>query len=578
MGPCLIQIAANPATPVEQFLSFINHTHMISLYQLRKQTLLSALLWMGFTTVTMSVSAQPLDPSSQQLKRSNVPAPAFEVTGSIYPWEMRDEGIDLVLDNMTGIAGINSVYLLAVMHKEHRPFNSENLPGEYTFIHNPIRHEWDAEDSRVYFHPHAEMYGRIKPLFSDTAWLRETDWLKIMLEKAHARGLRAGAEVSHTYIPLEYLNANPDLQQRDINNKTTGRPCTNNPDVMAYLLALYGDIASNYDVDYIQTCMLLFSNSDDPTKGGTCFCESCRKAAKEAGFDLDAAIPILRDNPYAEPQRDQWLEFRRTSTVKAYKLVTDRIHQANPKIDFRLNDLNNRSSGLHVEDLKNNINSIHLSTHTEQKGYQNTDRASRIATSHYYAGPDIPILPGVPTRLLSTPAIVKSSIKINVEGGAKGLGVKHYDGSPYCMLRAVRDGLAEAGVSGFTPTLGVEAEAMTLSGYTPDTWLQEKGVHVSGTGTATTSFIYPSGVYDVATSYSDEKNGQSTFTLFVGGKKRGTWTSSEDVDCWRRKTLPKIRINKGEEIKLVGVANGSESARIDFIEFIPQTPSGNAKK
>lgn len=65
---------------------------------------------------------------AQVQQRSNVPAPAFEVTGSIYPWEVHDEGIDLILDNMTGIAGINSVYMLAVMHQEHRPFNSDKLP------------------------------------------------------------------------------------------------------------------------------------------------------------------------------------------------------------------------------------------------------------------------------------------------------------------------------------------------------------------------------------------------------------------------------------------------------------------
>ncbi len=515
---------------------------------------------------------------AQGVHHSDVPAPAFEVTGSIYHWEMHDEGIDLILDNMTGIAQVNSVYVLAVMHKEHRPFNSENLPGTYTFIHNPVRAEWDAEDSRVYFHPHMELYGRIKPMFSDTAWLRETDWLKIMLDKAHARGLRAGCEVSHTYIPLEYLKANPDLQQQDINGNTTGRPCTNNPDVMAYLLALYGDISANYDVDYIQTCMLLFSNSDEPTKGGTCFCPFCQKAAKAAGFDLAAAMPILKDNPYAEPQLSQWQEFRRQSTVKAYKMVTDRIHQIDAHIDFRLNDLNNRSSGLHVEDIKNNINSIHLSTHLEQKGIQTSERASRIATTHYFAGPNIPVIPGIATRLLSTPALVRSSVKINVEGGAKGLGIKHYDGSPYSMLRAIRDGLAENGVSGFTPTLGVEAEAMTLSGYTADTYLQEKGVKASGTGTATTSFTYPSGVYNVVISYADEKNGQSTYTLVVAGKAKGSWKASEDVDCWRRKTLPKIKINKGDEIKLTGAADGSEGARIDFIEFIPQNTPGNGKK
>lgn len=104
--------------------------------------------------------------TAQPLQRSNVPAPNFEVTGSIYPWEVHDEGIDLILDNMTRIAGVNSVYLIAVMHQEHRPFNNDKLPGIFTFVHNPIRTEWDAEDSRAYFKPQMDLYGRIKPLMS----------------------------------------------------------------------------------------------------------------------------------------------------------------------------------------------------------------------------------------------------------------------------------------------------------------------------------------------------------------------------------------------------------------------------
>jgi hypothetical protein len=516
--------------------------------------------------------------NAQSIQRSNVPAPNFEVTGSIYPWEVHDEGIDLILDNMTSIAGINSVYLIAVMHQEHRPFNSDKLPGTFNFIHNPIRTEWDAEDSRAYFKPHLESYGRIKPLMSNQPWLNDTDWLKIVLDKAHARGLRAGVEVSHTYIPVEVLTNHPEYKQRDINDKTVDRPCTNNPEVREYLLALYGDLAKNYDVDYIQTCMLLFSRSDDPTHGGTCFCESCKHKAKSMGFDMEAAIPVLKDNPYAQPQLDNWRNFRKACTTEIYKLVTDKIHQENPKIDFRLNDLNDRTSGLALEELKNNINSVHLSTHTEQNGYQKSDRKSRIATTKYFMGNDVPIIPGVPTRLLTTVPIVKSSIKISVDGGAKGIGVKHYDGSPYSMLRAVRNGISEAGVPGFTPIMGMEVEEMNLSGYNPDKFLIEQCVQTTGTGTATSAFANPSGLYTIVVSYADEKEGQGNLALYVGGKQKATWKLTEDVGCWRRKTIPNIKINSGDEIKLIGMANGSESARVDFIEFIPQATSEKGKK
>ena len=296
------------------------------------------------------------------------------------------------------------------------------------------------------------------------------------------------------------------------------------------------------------------------------------------GFNMAAAIPILRDNPNAQPQLDQWLDFRRASTTKIYKLVTDRIHQANPKIDFRLNDLNNRSSGLHLDELKaGNINSVHLSTHTEQNGYQKSDRASRIATTLYYVGKEVPVIAGVPTRLLTTPEIVKSSVKISVDSGAKGLGVKHYDGSPYSLLRALRNGISEAGVEGFSPVLGMEAEDMTLFGYVPDKYLIEPSVKTSGKGTATSKFNNTSGIYTMIVSYVDEKNGQGNIAISINGKQKAAWNLNEDVDCWRRKKIPNVKINKGDEIKITGTANGSESARVDFIEFISQRSVAKTK-
>jgi Glycosyl hydrolase-like 10 len=495
------------------------------------------------------------------------PKPDFEVSASLYAWDVHDEGINLMLDNLTSMSGVNSVYLITVMHQEHRPYLGPRGTGPWVYIHNPARAEWNAEDSRAYFFPKMSLYGKIKPFLSGNSWLRDTDWLKVVVDAARARGLRVGAEVSHTYLPWkEIFKTHPEYQQRDINNKPVYGPCPNNPDVREYLLALYGDIASNYDIDFIQTCMYIFSGSG--LENGTCFCESCQKEAKSMGFDMAAAIPILRDNPNAQPQLDQWLNFRRASTTKIYKQIIDHMRKGNPKIDFRINDLNNRPTGLYLEDLKTYITSVHMSTHTEQNGYQNTDRKSRIQTTRYFIGPDASIIPGIPVRIFATPALVKSSIKISVDNGANGIALKHYDGASYSLLRAVRDGLSAAGVKGFTPHLGMEVENMTLAGYSPDSCLMEHCVKTSGTGTAKSVFTSISGVYDIIVSYVDEKEGQSTLTLAVGGKQKGEWKLSEDVGCWRRKTLPGIKIKNGDEIKITGVANGKELARVDYIEFV----------
>jgi hypothetical protein len=510
---------------------------------------------------------------SQAVKHTDLSPSTFEVDGSTYAWEVHDEGIKLILDNMTSMAGINSVYMIAVMHKEHRPYQSPE------FLHNPVRTFWDAEDSRAYFIPDLSLYGRIKPVQSSFSWLNETNWLKIVVDSAHARGLKAGAEVSHTYIPVEVLQNNPEFQQRDINGKALNRPCTNNPDVREYLLALFGDLSKNYNVDFIQTCMWLFFPGN-PEKGGSCFCESCQKEAMAEGFDLAAAIPVLKDNPNAQPQLDQWIKFRRTSTDKIYKLIADRIHRNSSKIDFRINEIypfsgvNCNSTGLYLEDLRNVINSLVIQEHTEQTGHANTLRKSWLALDRSLLGPDMPLLSGIPTRLASTPELVKNAIRVSLEGGVKGIAVKHYDGSPYSLLRAVRNSLSEEGVSGFTAHSGMEVENMVLSGYDKDIFRNEKCVQTTSTGIATSRFNYPSGVYNINLTYADEKNGQGTITIFVANKQRATLKLSEDVGVWRNKTFSNIKIKNGDEIKIVGVANGNEGARVDYIEFIPKPSPG----
>ena len=212
----------------------------------------------------------------------------FEVGTQLRPWTIHDEGMSTILDNMQSMAGINNVYLVVVMHQEHRPFKAPEFP------HNPIRDSFKAEDSRVSFFPDMKQYGKIKPLLSDYDWIRETDWLALVVDSCRARGLSVGAEVSHFPIPKQLIRENPDWQQKKINGESWSaiRFCPNHPDTREYVIALFGDIAANYDVDYIQTCQYLF-NDKEIDEGGTCFCRHCIAEAKRTGFDLEVAIPIL---------------------------------------------------------------------------------------------------------------------------------------------------------------------------------------------------------------------------------------------------------------------------------------------
>ncbi|WP_231615874.1 hypothetical protein [Novipirellula artificiosorum] len=494
----------------------------------------------------------------------------------IRAWTMQDEGMDYLLDNMQSMAGINDLYMVVVMHKEHRPFRAPEFP------HNPARDSWEAEDSRVTFFPEMSRYGNIKPQLSKHKWIRETDWLRLMVEAARARGLSTGAEVSHYPIPKALLKANPDWQMKTIDGTSWSedRFCPNNPVVREYLIALYGDLAANYDLDYIQTCQRLFSHNEIDD-GGTCFCTYCMAEAKATGFDLEAAIPILKKDKNAEPQKSQWLKFRRDSSTKLYRELSEKIKQENPACQLRLNDIwfwegrDAIESGLDLNAVAPYLGSIVNQDHTEQKGRKNEGFALRkkwLSVNRDFLGPDKPLICGIAPRMDASPKLVKEGIKVALEHPAKinGLALKHYDGASFSLLRAFKQGMIDAGVQGLTPTLGKEIEEMELENYAKfsEELVEEWGVETKGTGKATYTFDNPSGLYDIRITYFDEEEGQSKVTLKVADQEKASFKMDEDVDCWRWRLFKNIQVNAGDPITLIGEADENEQAKLDFIEFI----------
>lgn len=499
----------------------------------------------------------------------------FEVGTQLRPWTIRDEGIDTILDNCQSMAGVNNIYLIVVMHEEHRPFQAKKFP------HNPVRSSFRAEDSHVSFFPDMTRYGRIKPTLSDHEWIRKTDWLRLVVEACRKRRLGVGAEISHFPIPKSLLRKNPDWQQKTIEG--TGRGvffCPHHPDVRRHLLALFGDIAANYDVDYIQTCQYVFS-ARDIDEGGGCFCRHCIAAAKRDGFDLEAAIPVLRANKNAQPQRGRWLTFRRDATTALYREIAETIRKENPKCHLRLNDVYSWGgqdplrAGLDIEAVGRHLGSLVNQDHQEQLGRADEDFAARkkwLTANRRRLGSDKPLICGIAARMKATPDLVRRGIKAAVQHPARvnGLALKHYDGASFSLLRAFKQGMIEAGVQGLTPTIGKEVEEMKLEGYErfKEEIAEEWGVETTGTGQASCTFDQPSGVYDVRITYFDEKNGHSRITLRIDGADKASFTMNEDCDCWRWRRFKGIRVSRGDTVTLIGETEGTERARLDFIEFI----------
>ena len=407
-----------------------------------------------------------------------------EISGSLYAWDLADEGIERILDNLQEMTACNSTYLIALMHHEKRPLT------DYFYPHNPVRKTYCPEDSRAYFQPDPQFYGRIKPLTSERDFLKGTDWLQVLIDAARKRGMKTGVELSHTLVDSERAqNEFPDCMQHDIYGNRLGKLiCFNNPDAREYVIGLFSDLTTNYDVDYIQTCLIPFNSgrgsSHDASRVlgttlGGCFCDSCKKAASDAGIDFEQIKSALRPiadsiaHPTLEqshemalllasntsvtavlmevPELLQWLLFRRDSLTRFFKDIHDRIHAIRPTIDLRLNayiSSNQELSGLDLCALKPHLDSIRSSDYSEQSGNMSSLEHKRrwLMSVRRAVGEEMHFLSAIGVRPKATPEIIRQGVIVSAQCGVDGLTMGHYDGASFSNLRAVKEGMELADV------------------------------------------------------------------------------------------------------------------------------------
>ncbi len=414
-----------------------------------------------------------------------------EVVASLYPWDLLDEGTEHVLDVLEEETRTNSVYLVALMHDEKRPLT------DFYFPHNPRRKVYWTEDSRAYWMPRASAYAgtRIAPRTSENSELQGTDWLQVLVDAGRRRGMTVGAELSHTWLDKERAAGElADVVQRDIYGAPFDQQiCFNHPDVRAYGIALYRDLALHYDLDYLQTCVRGFNpgrtqpwaSTENPELQrlvgvalGGCFCEHCRAAAVRRGIDWEAMVARLRWIADASlpghhkeafelrllltsstsstallagmPELYAFLRFRLESLAEFYGEIHRAVHAARPGLDVRLNHYARYPElmGLDLRMVNPFVDSVRSSDYSEQRGLPSEMEWKRayLHSIRRAIGPDKYMLSAISPRPKATPALVKEGILISAQCGADALTIGHYDGAWLNCLRAIREGLDEAGI------------------------------------------------------------------------------------------------------------------------------------
>jgi len=427
-----------------------------------------------------------------------------EVAASLYPWDLADEGISTMADNLVGRSNVNSLYLVGIMHFEKRPLTS------LFYTHNNVRKFYLPENSRVYYNLDMNSFKdtKLKPRFSERDFLKDKDWLDILTTEARKRGLKAGVELSHTVFDTNIAyNDYPEMMQRDVNgnilHEMQGMLCSNHPDVHEYQRAIFYDSVKNHDVDFVQTCLLTFAsgstvkapwffnewmdvNNTDlgallGVATGGCFCENCRQKAKKLGYEWDL---ILRDmkklygvanaTPYSfqddfiennltlgsnltdsmllieYPGLLQFLQFRIDSITELFRDIYQSVHAARPGIDFRYNNhvRHPEYTGISFKDIAPYVDSVRDSDYSEQIGAPDNFvfKRNTLLKVRRGIGFDKSIIAALAVRPNATPDILVKSLRILATLGLDGLSLGHYDCAHLEHLDAIGQGMKEAGI------------------------------------------------------------------------------------------------------------------------------------
>lgn len=412
-----------------------------------------------------------------------------EVSARLFPWDFVDEGADNILDVLERDTLCNSIHVAFMLHHEKRPL------AEFYYPHNPRRKVYWTEDSRAYWHFDPGFYrdSRIKPALTENPELRGTDWGRFSVDLARRRGMLIGAHLSHTWIDKARAVAEySDCLQRTITGKVVpGVMCVNSPDTRAYARAIFTELPTRYDVDFIQISLQGFMGAPSYREKltevqrlvrvslGACFCDNCRATAEAQGLNWNAIVDRVRwiadghDRYNAKqafelnlllnstatasqlfvevPELHAWMKFRCDSYTRFWKEIHTAAHAAKPGIDVRFNDcwVYPELLGFELRAMSQYFDSIRGADYLEETGDPELMKVKR-GFYHFIrraVGLEKHFVTALSQRVRATPELIKETILMSAQCGADGTTIASYDTATPKLMRAVREGFEEAGIT-----------------------------------------------------------------------------------------------------------------------------------
>ncbi|MCU0493129.1 MAG: hypothetical protein MUD01_16210 [Chloroflexaceae bacterium] len=215
----------------------------------------------------------------------------------ISPISFIDEGVEQVLETLQGRVGVNVLLIGTIswlglkvgrrISHELEGWPDHGVAAPYTM----------RGGSYLAEHPAYYANTPIRQFRSEDTELAGRDILEMVIPAARARGMQIIPEMmeplfkyaGHGSASAVSIPNMPQYLEVDLFGRYAGEPCTSNPAYRRWWHSIVEDHCRNYDIDGIMWCNERNSPLDRMIQGQApgCFCEHCRREAKERGIDVE---------------------------------------------------------------------------------------------------------------------------------------------------------------------------------------------------------------------------------------------------------------------------------------------------
>lgn len=203
----------------------------------------------------------------------------------LYPWDIADEGVDHVLENVRERIGVNSISLTVSYHA-----------GKLLLPHNPRRKVYFPEDGALYFRPRENAFSDsdIKPRVA--SYINGNPTLTTVIEKARQCGIKVTGWMvclHNTYLGSLYPQY---TTQNAYGDRYYFSLCPSQEEVQNYLSRVLAELVRDHSLDAVELespGFMGFTHGYHHEIQGIkiesvpelllsiCFCDACKKRSFE---------------------------------------------------------------------------------------------------------------------------------------------------------------------------------------------------------------------------------------------------------------------------------------------------------